>query len=182
MVAVKGPDGDEEETKNHVGDDSSAPSEALDSLSSTFDHALSTCKETLLQMLHDREFEEVKEKLLAIDSLKKTVNEAMKEASMAPAPRFSRAMLDASEVSQTEKAILSPDLWAITYDQLMHVDALAARLFGRSYSKKTMRDINKRMIEPLCKRTWTSYALSLNPLGLKLDVFITHSWYVFLMD
>ena len=40
----------------------------------------------------------------------------------------------------------------------------------------TMRDINAAVIELTCKTTGKSYAVSMNPLGLKVEAFITHSW------
>ena len=39
-----------------------------------------------------------------------------------------------------------------------------------------MREINEAFIKPECKRTGTSVALSLNPNGRKVTVFVTHAW------
>lgn len=39
-----------------------------------------------------------------------------------------------------------------------------------------MRDVCRDLIEPLCVRCGTSYALHHNPFGLHVEAFVTHSW------
>ena len=69
-----------------------------------------------------------------------------------------------------------PAMQAITFQQLLDVQAEAKRLFGRNYWKKTMRDVNQDIIIPECNESGTSYALSKNPGGQKIQAFITHCW------
>ena len=53
----------------------------------------------------------------------------------------------------------------------------ALEVLGRKdLARATMRDINRVILQPTCAENGTSYALSLNPQGLKLDAFITHAW------
>ena len=69
-----------------------------------------------------------------------------------------------------------PAMQAITFQQLLDVQAEAKRLFGRNYWKKTMRDVTREIIIPECNESGTSYALSKNPEGQKIQAFITHCW------
>ena len=70
-----------------------------------------------------------------------------------------------------------PELWSISYEQLLELAEKAVKVFGkRAYKKITMRDINRKILEPHCRETGTSYALDLNPKGLKIEAFITHAW------
>ena len=70
-----------------------------------------------------------------------------------------------------------PHMWSIPYTLLMEIEETAAQRFGtEAYSRMTMRDINREIIEPCCRQSGKSYALSANPNGLKVDAFITHSW------
>jgi len=52
------------------------------------------------------------------------------------------------------------DTWAIIYEQLLDVRDLAKNMFNEDFELKTMRDINKVIIEPVCKQKKTSYVLS----------------------
>jgi len=69
-----------------------------------------------------------------------------------------------------------PAMWAISYQQLMDIQKLVEKKLGRKYQQATMRDVNKAIIEPSCAEHGKSYALTLNPVGLKLDAFVTHAW------
>jgi hypothetical protein len=70
-----------------------------------------------------------------------------------------------------------PAKWAIAFEQLLEVDALATQMYGNhSYRRKTMRDIHRDIIIPQCQETQQSYALSKNPNGRKIGAFITHCW------
>jgi hypothetical protein len=70
-----------------------------------------------------------------------------------------------------------PSMWCVTYRQLMELEKHALETFGKDeYPSKTMRDICKEIIEPICSKTETSYALSLNKEGIPVDTFISHSW------
>jgi len=71
---------------------------------------------------------------------------------------------------------LHPTMWAISYSQLMNFHEEAATHFGQSYPNMAMRDINAQIISPVCRSTGSSYALHLNPKGLKIDAFVTHAW------
>lgn len=74
-------------------------------------------------------------------------------------------------------APIPPSMWCISYNQLMAVDMQASKKFGtREYPNKTMRDICLQIIERKCSETGKSYALSLNPHGLPIDVFVSHAW------
>lgn len=78
---------------------------------------------------------------------------------------------------QNEKLLVHPERWCLSFEQLLDVDRLAREEFGSdSYSTATMRDICDRIILPLCRSSGTSYALSVNPEGLPIDCFVTHSW------
>ena len=39
-----------------------------------------------------------------------------------------------------------------------------------------MRDVNEKIIIPVCRKEKKSYALSINGCGLKTEVFVSHSW------
>jgi WD40 repeat protein len=82
----------------------------------------------------------------------------------------------ASSFTMTETTT-SPSQWCISYEQLLDVQELALKVFGKEeYKTVTMRDICRHIILPRCQETGTSYALSLNPGGLPIDSFVTHSW------
>ena len=77
----------------------------------------------------------------------------------------------------SKKKAIPPDMWCITYNQLMEVETEAKKVFGESaVHNKTMRDICREIIEPTCRKTGTSFALSINKDGLPMDVFVTHCW------
>jgi len=80
--------------------------------------------------------------------------------------------------SKKKKKISSADspLCAISYAQLLEVRDQAKSLFKDDYEEKTMRDVNEAIIKPVCQSTRKSYAASKNPDGLKLKVFVSHSW------
>ena len=69
-----------------------------------------------------------------------------------------------------------PTLWAISYEQLLDFERVAATHFGNTYHGITMRDVNREMLVEHCRQCGTCYALSVNPKGLRLDAFITHCW------
>merc|ERR1740136_590675 len=50
------------------------------------------------------------------------------------------------------------------------------KLFKEDFESKTMRDVNDKIIIPVCRKEKKSYALSTNECGLKTDVFVSHSW------
>jgi len=70
----------------------------------------------------------------------------------------------------------APKLWSISYAQLLGLDEMASQHFGAFYPSKTMRNIVDAFVIPCCRRYQTSCALSLNPAGLAVDAFISHSW------
>lgn len=72
---------------------------------------------------------------------------------------------------------IPPSHWCISYEQLLDVDKAARNLFGTvAYPSKTMRDICDNIIIETCEATGKSYALSVNPDGLPIQAFVTHSW------
>lgn len=76
-----------------------------------------------------------------------------------------------------EKLLVHPERWCLSYEQLLDVDRLARETFGsHDYPIATMRDICDKIIVPRCRESGTSYALSINPQGLAVDCFVTHSW------
>ena len=87
------------------------------------------------------------------------------------------SMLSKNEEQNASGMVSDPAMWSISYQQLMELDERARETLGRNaFQKATMRDINKRILEPHCRTHDTSYALSLNPEGLLVDAFITHAW------
>lgn len=66
-------------------------------------------------------------------------------------------------------------MWAISFEQLLEVHQQAMEVFGVKLDSITMRDINKKIIIPMCKGE-ESYALAKNPKGLKTGTFISHTW------
>ena len=87
------------------------------------------------------------------------------------------ATINTADMRTKHSRASDSNMWALSYQQLMDVEDLAQETFGTwSYCKKTMRDVNKHIIVPHCRKFATSYARSLNPLGLKTDAFITHCW------
>ncbi|CAB9522058.1 unknown protein [Seminavis robusta] len=78
---------------------------------------------------------------------------------------------------RTEDIRSRPEMWSITYEQLLQLAEDVKLKFGKfKYKRATMRDVNRKILEPHCIKTGTSYALSLNPEGLLVDAFITHAW------
>ena len=74
---------------------------------------------------------------------------------------------------------MTPERWAISYDQLMgaNQDFMAlCEQKGQNYLTMTMRDVNEMLIKPKCAESRTSYAVACNPNGLKLNMFVTHAW------
>jgi len=69
-----------------------------------------------------------------------------------------------------------PQMWAISYEMLLEVRDRAMELFKEDFDDKSMRDINEKIIVPVCQQNKKSYALSKNMCGLKTDVFVSHSW------
>merc|ERR1740136_455127 len=65
---------------------------------------------------------------------------------------------------------------AISFQQLLDVNEVAMKMFSNDFELKTMRDINEKIIIPICRETEKPYALAKNPLGLKTEVFISHNW------
>ena len=85
--------------------------------------------------------------------------------------------LPIDSASVRKKKAIPPDMWCITYNQLMQVETEAKKVFGEpAVHSKTMRDICREIIEPTCRKTGTSFALSINKDGLPMDVFVTHCW------
>jgi len=69
-----------------------------------------------------------------------------------------------------------PSMWAISFQQLLDVKEKAVIMFRDNFGSKTMRDINKDIIIPVCQETKTAYALSKNIDGLETQVFVSHGW------
>merc|ERR1740136_215901 len=69
-----------------------------------------------------------------------------------------------------------PGMWAISFEKLLMVNDQAKKLFKEDFESKTMRDVNDKLIIPVCRKEKKSYALSTNECGLKTDVFVSHSW------
>lgn len=83
----------------------------------------------------------------------------------------------ASSMRSSRRVELPSSMWAITYEQLLEVDRKAVEVFGpRDYPKRTMRDIVKHIVVPVCLRTGKSFALSINKEGVPVDTFVSHSW------
>ena len=85
---------------------------------------------------------------------------------------------DKKKTKKKKKKMSSADstLCAISYAQLLEVKDQAKNLYKDDYEEKTMRDVNEDIIKPICQSTHKSYAASKNPDGLKLNVFVSHSW------
>merc|ERR1740136_431627 len=73
-------------------------------------------------------------------------------------------------------SIDEPSMCAISFQQLQDVNEVAMKMFSNDFESKTMRDINEKIIIPICQETGKPYALAKNPLGLKTEVFISHNW------
>jgi len=72
---------------------------------------------------------------------------------------------------------LGPEMCSITFEQLNNIALDAKTKFGqKEYEKMTMHDINREIIKPRCNITKKPYSLYLNPEGLEIDVFCTHTW------
>merc|ERR1740136_337804 len=69
-----------------------------------------------------------------------------------------------------------PRMWAISFENLLMINDQAKKLFKEDFEDKTMRDVNEKIIIPVCRKEKKSYALSKNECGLKTDVFVSHSW------
>jgi hypothetical protein len=69
-----------------------------------------------------------------------------------------------------------PHMWGITIDMLKGVYDDAKRQAGPDFESWTMRDINNRILKPLCNAQKKSFALHHSPGGLAADVFVTHAW------
>merc|ERR1740136_137651 len=69
-----------------------------------------------------------------------------------------------------------PRMWAISFENLLLINDQAMKLFKGDFEGKTMRDVNEKIIIPVCRKEKKSYALSKNECGLKTDVFVSHSW------
>merc|ERR1740136_538313 len=69
-----------------------------------------------------------------------------------------------------------PRMWAISFENLLMINDQAMKLFKGDFEGKTMRDVNEKIIIPVCRKEKKSYALSKNECGLKTDVFVSHSW------
>ena len=67
-------------------------------------------------------------------------------------------------------------MWAISFQQLLDVKEESMKMFSNNFESRTMRDINSKIIIPVCRETGKSYALTKNPQGLKTEVFVSHSW------
>ncbi|CAB9527909.1 expressed unknown protein [Seminavis robusta] len=71
----------------------------------------------------------------------------------------------------------------ISYQQLLDLDSTVKSTFGEEeYPTKTMRDVCKVIIEPICNKTNKSYALSINKDGLLVNAFTSHSWDGYFVD
>ena len=74
---------------------------------------------------------------------------------------------------------LPPSMWCVSYQQLMQLGELAKERFKEQdeyATTTTTRDVCRELVEPVCRATGKPYALTLNPQGLHIDVFVTHSW------
>merc|ERR1740124_1910403 len=84
--------------------------------------------------------------------------------------------IGANHFASIRAAHADPGMWAISFEQLLMVNDQAKKLFKEDFESKTMRDVNKEIIIPMCQKEKKSYALSTNECGLKTDVFVSHSW------
>ena len=60
--------------------------------------------------------------------------------------------------------------------QLLDVNEEAKKMLSNDFEYKTMRDINEKIVKPVCGQKGKSYALAKNSQELKTDVFVSHSW------
>jgi len=72
--------------------------------------------------------------------------------------------------------LIEPSKRAISFQQLLDVNEVAKKMFSNDFESKTMRDINEKIIIPVCRETGKPYALAKNPRGLKTEWFICHNW------
>jgi len=77
---------------------------------------------------------------------------------------------------ETNVAERDPRMWAISYETLLMVNDQAVKLFKEDFESKTMRDVNEKIIIPVCQKEKKSFALATNECGLKIDVYVSHSW------
>mmetsp|Transcript_53537 Transcript_53537/g.122537 ORF Transcript_53537/g.122537 Transcript_53537/m.122537 type:complete len:288 (+) Transcript_53537:53-916(+) len=69
---------------------------------------------------------------------------------------------------------IPPDHWGITGEQLLGlVNKVEDKFKGADPNVYTVVD---DIIKPMCKRAHVSYAILLNPSGIKCTTFITHAW------
>ncbi|CAB9512699.1 ankyrin 3, node of Ranvier (ankyrin G) [Seminavis robusta] len=77
-------------------------------------------------------------------------------------------------------SINEPVMWGVSYDQLKDFRALVSKTFagknGNAQTQPTMHDVNQHILIPICQESNTSYALTLNPKGLRAEIFCTHCW------
>jgi len=85
---------------------------------------------------------------------------------------------DPEEIAEViTRSALKPHESCISYEQLLDLDKNVRGLYGRAhYEKATMHDVVRRIVRPVCEETGKSYAEYLNPDGLIISAFITHSW------
>jgi len=75
-----------------------------------------------------------------------------------------------------EESRLDYSMRAISYEQLLDFERRASNYYWWKYGSKTMRDINKDIIAPYCEATGQPCTRLLNPDGLRVGAFVTHSW------
>ncbi|CAB9506496.1 expressed unknown protein [Seminavis robusta] len=83
----------------------------------------------------------------------------------------------ASTIGTDHATANHPEKWCISFEQLLEIAALAEQHFGSDrYPRQTMRDVCREIVVPQCARTGKSFALGLNPQGLDIGAYVTHSW------
>lgn len=82
-----------------------------------------------------------------------------------------------TEEVDAEDLMKMPWMWCITLSQLKEIARCAENLHGKKwYENANMHQIVEEIIVPICARTKKGYWASQNPRGLKVTVFVTHSW------
>jgi len=73
--------------------------------------------------------------------------------------------------------LIPANRWGITGKQLMALaDQVVQKFTGRD-ENPNVYEVVEKLIKPLCKESGVSYALLLNPKGIKCSTFVTHAWF-----
>jgi len=104
------------------------------------------------------------------------------KAVLAPPAQLPQDSQRKAQVQQVKSKIsmmklIPANRWGITGKQLMALaDQVVQKFTGRDENPNVYEVVDK-LIKPLCKESGVSYALLLNPKGIKCSTFVTHAWF-----